>query len=123
VSGFDSAAIQLHLDRAKPGDTIELAAGTYTITEAIRPKSRTRLIGAGQEKTIIRFGGEKPDVMIHVPGCEDVEIAHITLDAEDSPLVRGGHSDRAVIEDNRIDHWLTAMIASLFWPNTPFAIL
>jgi len=90
VSGFDSAAIRLSLDQAKPDDTIGLAAGTYTITEAIRPKSGIRLLGAGQEKTILRFGGEKPDVLLRVAGCEDVEVAHLTLDGGDNRLVGQG---------------------------------
>ena len=92
VSSFDSAAIRLQLNQARPGDTIRLAAGTYTITEAIRPKTGIRLIGAGQEKTIIRFGGEKPDVLIRIAGCEDVEVAHLTLDGDDNRLlVQGIH--------------------------------
>jgi parallel beta-helix repeat protein len=90
VPDHDSAAIRLHLDQANPGDTIRLAAGTYTITEAIRPKSGVRLIGAGQEKTVVRFGGGRPDVLIRVAACEDVEIAHLTLDAAGSPLVGQG---------------------------------
>lgn len=90
VLGFDSTAIRLHLDQAKPGDTIRLAAGTYTITEAIQPKSSIGLIGAGQEKTIIHFGGEKPDVLIRIAGCEDVEISHLTLDANDNRLLGQG---------------------------------
>jgi hypothetical protein len=37
VSGFDSAAIRLHLDKAKLGDTIQLAQGTYTIPVRVPP--------------------------------------------------------------------------------------
>ncbi len=92
VSGFDSAAIRAGLDRAQPGDTVRLPAGTYTITEAIRLKSGVRLLGAGQEKTIVRFSGEKPDVLMVVAGCEDVEVAHLTLDGNNSRLIDQGIS-------------------------------
>jgi len=92
VSSSDSDAIHLQLKQAKPGDTITLEPGTYTITEAIRLKSGIRLIGAGQEKTTVRFVGEKPGVLIQIAGCEDVEVAHLTLDGEDNPLVLQGIS-------------------------------
>ena len=32
--------------QSKPGDTIRLPAGRYTITEAIKPKAGTRIIGS-----------------------------------------------------------------------------
>ena len=51
--GFDSQAVADAIGRASPGDTIQLPAGTYELDEAIRPKSKIRLIGAGQEKTTL----------------------------------------------------------------------
>ena len=86
----ESAAINVRLDQAKPGETVKLAAGTYTITEAIRMKSGVRLVGAGQGKTIVRFGGEKPDALLRIAGCEDAEIAHLTIDGEDNRLLLQG---------------------------------
>jgi len=92
VSGFDLAAIRMSLEQAKPGDTVKLAAGTYTIAQAIRPKSGTHLIGAGQGRTVIRFVGERPDVLMRIAGCEDVEVAHLALDAENNRLLVQGIS-------------------------------
>ena len=92
VSSSDSDAIHLRLTLAKPGDTITLEPGTHTITEAVRLKSGIRLIGAGQEKTTIRFDGKKPGVLIQISGCEDAEVAHLTLDGENNPLVVQGIS-------------------------------
>jgi len=99
VSNSDSAAIHRQLEQTQPGDTITLEPGTYKIREGIRLKSGVRLIGAGQEKTTIRFVGEKPSVLIQISGCENVEVAHLTLDAENNPLlVQGiaGSSSRRV---------------------------
>jgi len=78
--------------QSKPGDTIHLPAGRYTITEAITPKAGTRIIGDGQEKTFIRYGGEKPGVLIALNNCEEVEVAHLTLDGENNPNVYQGIS-------------------------------
>jgi hypothetical protein len=65
------------------------------------PKSGTRLIGAGQAETIIHYRCEKPGVMVALTSCDDVEIAHLTLDAENNPNVSqgiaGGNSRRVKI--------------------------
>jgi len=57
--GFDSQAVAAAIGRAAPGDTVQLAAGTYELHEAIRPKSKLRLIGAGQEKTTLVYRGTR----------------------------------------------------------------
>ncbi|MBM3474319.1 MAG: PKD domain-containing protein [Armatimonadetes bacterium] len=90
VAGLDSAAIQAALDRAQPGDTVQLAEGEYAITEAIKPKSGTRLIGAGQDKTILRFVSEKPGQAILLSGVEDVEVAQLTVDGNSNPQAAQG---------------------------------
>ena len=96
--GFDSQAVAAAISRAAPGDTVQLAAGTYELHEAIRPKSKIRLIGAGQEKTTLVYRGTKPSVLISLADCEDVELAHMTLDGQNSPLlhqgISGGNSRR-----------------------------
>ncbi len=98
VKGFDSAAIEQAMAAAKPGATVQLPAGTFTLTQAIQPKSGTRLIGAGQESTILRYAGEKPGVFISLRDCQDVEVAGLTLDGENNPNVHqgiaGGNSSR-----------------------------
>jgi hypothetical protein len=90
VAGFDSPAIQAALDRAQPGDTVQLAEGEYAITEAVKPKSGTRLIGAGQDKTILRFVGEKPGQAILLSGVEDAEVAQLTVHGNSNPQAAQG---------------------------------
>ena len=90
VQGFNSEAIAAAVAQSNGGDTVSLPAGTYTITAPIRPKSGTRLIGAGQGKTIARFAGGARRVLLTLSGCEDVEVAHLTLDAQNSPNVTQG---------------------------------
>ncbi len=48
---FDFQAIQKAMQRVAAGDTIQLAAGNYELTEPIQLKSGIRLIGSGKEKT------------------------------------------------------------------------
>ena len=88
--GFDSPSIAAALQQAAPGDTIRLPEGTFALTEPIRPKSGIKLLGAGQEKTRLVYKGAKAGVLISLNGCQDVEIAHLTLDGQNNPLVQQG---------------------------------
>ncbi len=90
VDGPDSAAIAAAIGQSQPGDEVRLPEGTYSITETITPKSGTHLVGAGQAETVLRFAGNEPGPMVFLTGCEDVEVAHLTLDGAGSPLARQG---------------------------------
>ena len=79
-----------------PGDTVRLAGGTYELAESF---GRSRASGSwpGQEKTRLVYKGSQAGVLISLRGCEDVEIAHMTLDGRNNPLVQqgiGGDSSR-----------------------------
>ena len=101
VEGLDSTAIAAAMAAALPGDTVKLGGGTYTIDRAIALKSGVRLLGAGQGRTLVRFAGKEPSVLLKLSGCEDAEAAHLTLDGEMSPKVlqgiAGGNSRRLSI--------------------------
>jgi len=90
VDGSDSAAIASAIERSQAGDEVRLPGGNYSITETITPKSGTHFIGAGQGETVLRFAGQEPGPMIFLTQCEDVEVAHLTLDGAGSPLPRQG---------------------------------
>jgi hypothetical protein len=100
VAGNDGAAIAAAIAAASPGDTVRLPAGSFTIAEAIRPKSGIHVIGAGQDKTVIRYRGEKQGALVTLDGVEDVELAGMTLDGEGNALVRtgiAGHDSRRLL--------------------------
>jgi hypothetical protein len=86
--GRDSAALAAAIQRSEAGTTIRLPEGTFELTESVRLKSGVRLIGAGQNKTVLLYSGDKPDPFIRLTDCEDVEIAHLTLDGRLQPLGR-----------------------------------
>jgi PKD domain/Pectate lyase superfamily protein len=90
VAGLDSAAIAAAIAASQAGDTVSLPEGTYTITEPVTPKSGTRLVGAGQDKTIVRFAGEKPSPMVLLSGCEDTVVWGLTLDGASNPRATAG---------------------------------
>ncbi len=87
---YDPGAIASAIDQAAPGDTVRLAAGTYQITVPIRLKSGIKVIGAGQDQTRILYRGTQPHTLVSIAGCQDVEMASLTLDGEDNPLVTQG---------------------------------
>ena len=91
-TGFDSAAIAEAIDRAAPGDSVQLAAGVYELTEAVRPKSAIKLLGAGQERTRLVYRGQQRTSLVSLGNCSDLEVAHLTLDGEENPLVLQGIS-------------------------------
>lgn len=92
--GAAGAALVAALAAAEPGDTIVLAAGDYEISSALRPKSGVRLLGAGQDRTTLRYRGKQPGSFAALDGVEDIEIAGMTLDGEGSPLVHQGITGR-----------------------------
>jgi len=88
VPSGDVAALTSALASAKPGDTVQLAAGTYVLTEALKPPTGVKLLGVGMDRTLLHYGGEKPAVMIALNGVNDVEVAAMTLDAQEGALVQ-----------------------------------
>jgi parallel beta-helix repeat protein len=94
----NSATINAAIEQCRKGDTLRLPAGTFDLRESVRMKSGIKLLGAGQDKTIFTYSGEKSDPFIIVSDCEDVEIGHLTLDGRNRPLgqdgIRAGNSRR-----------------------------
>lgn len=88
----DAQSIAAALGQAGPGDTVRLPEGTFELVEPIRLVSQRKLIGAGQDKTRLIYTGSQPGTLIRVDGCEDVEIAQLTLDGQNNPLVHQGMS-------------------------------
>ena len=56
VKDRTGTAIAVAIQRAQAGDTMQVPEGTFELAEPIRPKSQTKLLGAGQEKTRLVWG-------------------------------------------------------------------
>jgi hypothetical protein len=90
--GFDSPSLAAAIQQAQPGETVRLPAGTFELTEPVRPRSGIKLLGAGQDETRLISKAARPGVLISLTDCEDVELAHMTLDGQNNPLLQQGIS-------------------------------
>ena len=93
-------AIAAALAAAAPGDTVLLASGTHAVASTLRPGSGVRLLGAGQDRTILRYRGDRPGSFLALDGVEDVLVCGLTLDGEGNPLVHqgiSGHDSRRLL--------------------------
>ena len=75
----NSAALQAALDRAAPGDTINLPAGTFPISNSISLKSRITLAGAGTVSTTLIACFKRDQPMILGTGLTSVDLHDFTL--------------------------------------------
>ena len=88
--GHDGKSIAAAIQQASPGDTIRLPEGTYELDGPVELKSGMKLIGASQDKTTLIYRGTNRSRLISIDGCENVEIAHLTLDGRNNPSVVEG---------------------------------
>jgi len=89
---LDSEAVSKAIELASPGDVVRLAPGTYDVHGAIQLRSHVSLVGAGQEKTILRSEERTAASMLDLSGCADVKIRDLTLDGNGSANARQGIS-------------------------------
>ncbi|MBI2298662.1 MAG: right-handed parallel beta-helix repeat-containing protein [Armatimonadetes bacterium] len=103
VAPGDPAALPAALAAAQPGDTVRLAAGTYTIAAALHLKPGVKLLGAGADQTVVLHGGEQPGSFVDISGCEDGEVGGIGFDAQGNVKVTqgisGGNARRLLLHD------------------------
>lgn len=79
IGSKESPEIQAAIESAKPGDTVQIAAGTYDGTITI--SKPLILVGQGKENTIIR-GGSSGDYCVTV-NSKDVHIKQLTIQAKE----------------------------------------
>jgi parallel beta-helix repeat protein len=93
VNGYDTTAIEEAIEEALFGDIVYFPEGKYLITDSIRPKSGIKLIGDGQNNTIIQYTGNenKPIILIDdtAGNKEKIEISEMTLHGGISPATMG----------------------------------
>lgn len=88
----DSDAIIDAVEQASPGDVVRLAPETYAVHGTIRLRPRVSLVGAGQEKTLLRFEGRVNTCVLDLSDCAGVEVSDLTLDGNNNPNARQGIS-------------------------------
>lgn len=90
----EAAAVVEAIGRAAAGDTVRLPAGTIVLTEPLRLRSGLRIIGAGQDRTILVSDASRAGPIVLIDGCESVELAHLTIDGRMRDLVQDGIGGR-----------------------------
>jgi parallel beta-helix repeat protein len=86
----NSAALRAALDRAAPGDTINLPAGTFPISSSISLRSRITLAGAGSVSTTLTAAFSREQAMIVGGGLANVDLYGFTLfGAGDADVTEG----------------------------------
>ncbi|WP_266077115.1 glycosyl hydrolase family 28-related protein [Haladaptatus caseinilyticus] len=76
-----STDIQAEIDAAAGGGTVQLSPGVYTISEPLVMRQGVRLVGAGNQATILRLSNGTNDDVIQIPANElECEISNLYID-------------------------------------------
>ncbi|MEM7790816.1 MAG: right-handed parallel beta-helix repeat-containing protein [Verrucomicrobiota bacterium] len=114
----DLAAIQSAIQNANQNDSVFIPSGTWQISGAIVLKDDIQLVGAGVDKTIIRYIGTDLDRMINIEGTEGLSISGFTLSGENNIYathgIAGGNAESIEIKDLRIRDFVKT---SVFGPS------
>lgn len=90
----EAAAVVEAIGRAAPGDVVRLPAGTITLNDSLRLRSGVRILGAGQDRTILISDAPRPGPIVVIADCESVELAHLTIDGRMRDVLQDGISGR-----------------------------
>jgi hypothetical protein len=86
----DATAINQAIAQAAPGDTVSIPEGIFLIETHIVLRSDLILEGAGQDKTVLQYAGDKPHCFVRMKELENVELRNLTLDGQNSPGAQQG---------------------------------
>ena len=80
----DINGINAAIDVSAAGDTIYFPSGTFHISDAIRLKSYTVMVGEGQDNSTILFIGTNLAPLVDIQEKTHIEIANLCLDANNN---------------------------------------
>ena len=86
----DINGINAAIDASAAGDTIYFPSGTFHISDAIRLKSYTVMVGEGQDNSTILFIGTNLAPLVDIQEKTHIEIANLCLDANDNSNATNG---------------------------------
>jgi hypothetical protein len=86
----DINGINAAIDASAAGDTIYFPSGTFHISDAIRLKSYTVMVGEGQDNSTILFIGTNLAPLVDIQEKTHIEIANLCLDANDNSNASNG---------------------------------
>ena len=86
----DINGINAAIDASDAGDTIYFPSGTFHISDAIRLKSYTVMVGEGQDNSTILFIGTNLAPLVDIQEKTHIEIANLCLDANNNSNASNG---------------------------------
>ena len=86
----DIAEINAAIDASTAGDTIYFPSGMFHISDAIRLKSYTVMVGEGQDNSTIQFMGTNLAPLVDIQEKTHIEIANLCLDANNNSNASNG---------------------------------
>ena len=86
----DIAEINAAIDASTAGDTIYFPSGMFHISDAIRLKSYTVMVGEGQDNSTILFMGTNLAPLVDIQEKTHIEIANLCLDANNNSNASNG---------------------------------
>lgn len=86
----DTPAIAAAVAASQAGDVVFFPAGTYLLTDAVRPASGTTVAGAARDATVLRYVGTTPNSLVELTARANVEITALTLDGNHNPRAENG---------------------------------
>ena len=97
-------ALQTALIDAQPGDTVELAAGRYVLNDGLSlDVDRVIVRGAGPDKTILDFKGQKGAGEGLLVTSDDVVLRGFAVEDAKGDAIKSKGADRIVYHDLRVE--------------------
>lgn len=96
--------LQTALIDAKPGDTVEIAAGRYELTDGLSlDVAKVTVRGAGPDKTVLSFKGQKGAGEGLLVTSDDVVLRGFAVEDSRGDGIKSKGADRIVYHDLRVE--------------------
>jgi parallel beta-helix repeat protein len=103
-SANNQEALQTALIEAMPGDVVELAAGRYTLSDGLSlDVDRVTVRGAGPDKTVLDFKGQKSAGEGLLVTADDVVLRGFAVEDARGDAIKSKGADRIVYHDLRVE--------------------
>lgn len=104
-AGLDAQSrLQSALIDAKPGDTVEIGAGRFDLTDGLSlDVARVTVRGAGPDRTILSFKGQKGAGEGLLVTADDVVLRDFAVEDSRGDGIKSKHANRIVYHDLRVE--------------------
>lgn len=86
----DATAIQAAIEASSAGDSVRLPQGTFLVNRTLRARTGVKILGAGRDRTILKFNARSQTDFIDLSGTRQVELSGFTLEGGGDPNAHHG---------------------------------